>query len=211
MGKFKDLTGMRFGRLSVLGMVDDYVGPTGKRRKRYRCRCDCGNEKFFIGENLSRGLTMSCGCLQKERAAEANTIHGETDSHLYGVWCAMKRRCNTPSVPEYELYGGRGIKICDEWMEFPPFQKWAYETGYDPDAKRGECTLDRKDVNGDYCPENCRWVNTEVQCNNKRNSKLYYFDGAYHNLSEWADITGADIRTLKQHIHNNIIDLDQVV
>lgn len=211
MGRFKDLTGMRFGRLTVVELVDDYVSPKGKHRKQYKCLCDCGTEKVIIGENLSRGLTLSCGCLQKERGAEANRTHGDTDSRLYNVWCAMKRRCLNPNVPEYPLYGGRGIKICDEWMEYPNFYNWSYETGYDPNAPRGQCTLDRIDVNKGYCPENCRWVTQQEQMNNVRYNHYETYNGETHTIAEWARIYNIPYYRLEQRLTRYGYNIEQAL
>lgn len=207
MGKFKDLTGMRFGRLTALELVDDYVAPNGRRRKQYRCVCDCGNEKIVLGENLSAGYTLSCGCLQKERALEANKVHGDTDSRLYGIWCAMKRRCYRPYEPKYSNYGGRGIVMCEEWKNnYEAFRTWAMTHGYDPLAERGECTIDRIDVNGNYCPENCRWVNMQVQMNNLRTNRRIEYNNETHTMAEWArflDLPYAKLQSkLKKYDYN---------
>ena len=211
MGTFKNLTGMRFGRLTVLGLSDDYVAPNGKHRKQYKCLCDCGSEKVIIGENLSRGLTLSCGCLQKERASQSNTKHGETDSRLYNIWCAMKRRCLNPNVPEYLLYGGRGISICDAWMDYSNFSNWANNTGYDSNAKRGQCTIDRIDVDGDYCPENCRWVTQQEQMNNVRYNHYVTYNGETHTIAEWARLYNMPYAKLSQRLNRYGYDIEKAL
>lgn len=98
--------GDRFGRLVVIEQADAYITPSGKKYPRYLCKCDCGNVKKIDKNNLLKGNTLSCGCLQKERTSAATKTHGDTDSRLYNVWCAMKRRCYNPDVKEYRLYGG---------------------------------------------------------------------------------------------------------
>lgn len=114
--------------------------------------------------------------------------HGLSRTRIYGVYRDMYNRCYNPKDISYSHYGGRGIIICDEWLGddgFLNFREWAYNNGYDENAKRGKCTIDRKDSNGNYCPENCRWSDSSVQSNNKRNNLYYTIDGVTKTLSEW--------------------------
>ena len=158
--KKRDLTGQRFGQLTVINespvRIDQQVC--------WICKCDCGNiTPPLIGSNLTRGHTKSCGCLHKP--------HGDYYTRLYWVWCSMKKRCYDKNHPTYRNYGRRGIKVCEEWKhDFKVFREWALQSGYVAGHGRGECSLDRIDVNGDYCPENCRWVSMKVQQNNRRNN-----------------------------------------
>ena len=131
-------------------------------------------------------------------------------TRLYKVWRNMKVRCDNPNCKEYKYYGGRGISVCEEWNDFIEFQKWAYANGYDENAKRGECTLDRIDVNKNYEPSNCRWVNMKVQCNNRRlwgtnthNHKMitWTYKGETHTVREWSEITGIDNKILRTRKH----------
>jgi len=208
----EDLTGRRFGNLTVIERSDDYIQPNGRRRARWLCLCDCGNTKTIIGESLRGGKTLSCGCLQKKRAAESRTKHGDTDSRLYNVWCAMKRRCNNSSVPEYKNYGGRGIKVCDEWnADYSAFKGWAYASGYDPKLPRGQCTIDRIDVNGDYEPSNCRWVTQKQQMNNVRHNVHIEHNGETHTPSEWAEMYGMNYSTFKNRILQYGYTFDEAV
>ena len=167
--------------------------------------------KVIIGEALSRGLTLSCGCLQKERVRQSRMKHGDTDSRLYNVWCAMKRRCLNQNVPEYPLYGGRGISVCDAWMEYSNFADWSIETGYDPNAKRGRCTLDRIDVNGDYCPENCRWVTQQEQMNNVRYNHRETYNGESRTVAEWARLYNIPYSKLSQRLNRYGYDIEQAL
>lgn len=185
--KRRDLTGERFGRLVVIGPDSDYIQPNGKHRPRWICECDCGKQKSINGEALTRGLTNSCGCLQKEQTSKAVKTHGQTNTRLYGIWCAIKRRCYHEYDPNYRLYGGRGITMCDEWLNsYETFMDWAMGNGYDPLAKRGECTIDRIDNNGNYSPDNCRWVSQQEQMNNVSYNRRITYNGESHTVAEWA-------------------------
>lgn len=165
--KRADLVGQRFGRLTVM-----YRNNENKRRhSSWHCKCDCGNETNVITSHLTSGVIQSCGCLGRDHRAESRTKHHKSHTRLYNVWNGMRQRCNDPNHKSYSNYGGRGIKVCDEWSEYSVFEKWALDNGYDVNAEYGICTLDRIDVNGNYSPDNCRWVDIPTQAKNKRNSK----------------------------------------
>lgn len=178
--------GDRFGRLVVVEQADDYVTPSGKKYPRYLCQCDCGKTKLIDKNNLLKGKTLSCGCLQKERASAARKTHGDTDSRLYNVWSAIKRRCYNKDVPEYQRYGARGIYMCDEWREsYNAFREWALSAGYDYNAPHGMCTIDRINNEDGYHPDNCRWVSQEVQMNNVGYNHHETYNGETHTIAEW--------------------------
>lgn len=186
MAKKLDLTGQRFGR----GVVIESAGHTNGSRARaqWLCQCDCGNTYIATTENLRAGNTQSCGCLQKERAQEANLKHGQTDSRLYVIWCSMKERCYNSHDPQYHNYGERGIEICDEWKNnYPAFMEWANANGYDETAPRGKCTIDRIDTNKGYSPDNCRWADMKTQMRNVRYNHYETYNGETLTIAEWAE------------------------
>lgn len=156
--RIKDITGQRFGKLVVIG----YVG-SEKRQSKWLCQCDCGNEYVGTKDHLMSGNTRSCGCMS------GYLHHGMYGTRLYRIFLAMKQRCYNPNNTAYKHYGGRGIKVCSQWMcndGFLLFMRWSMENGYDDSL-----SIDRIDVNGDYSPENCRWSNRSVQGFNKAGTK----------------------------------------
>ena len=162
--------GEQYGRLTVIERADDYVAPNGKHHVRWLCQCECGNQTIVDAGDLVCGHTQSCGCLRDEKLKEGNIVHGGCYDRLYKVYANMKNRCYNSNSDDFKYYGGRGIKICDEWLSsYTAFKEWAYSNGYDDTAAKGECTIDRKNVDGDYEPSNCRWVSMDIQSKNRRN------------------------------------------
>lgn len=160
------------------------------------CICDCGTEKTYLLSNVIGGKSKSCGCLRSEATSRAVTTHGLSKTRLYGVWGNIITRCYNENNSRYKFYGGRGIKMCDEWRsDFYLFYKWCIDNGYDENSKIGECTIDRIDVNGDYEPNNCRFVNMTEQANNKTTNVLYDRNGESHTLAEWCRLLDLPYKT----------------
>lgn len=183
-----DLTGQRFGRLVVIGRVENSTDG----RARWTCACDCGNKCVVVGTKLRSGEKKSCGCLMREWQHTSHSSHGMSDSRLYSIWRSMRNRCKNPGDRHYKDYGGRGIKVCNEWeSSFTAFLTWAVQAGY-----QDGLTIDRIDVNGDYSPQNCQWATRLEQSRNKRNSRLLELCGETKTLSEWAEITGVSLNLI---------------
>lgn len=187
MPKLIDLSGQRFGRLTVIGRA----GHNSCGKVTWHCKCDCGNVIDTVTQTLKSGVTQSCGCLQREKASKTATKHGGKHERLYKVWLQMKNRCNNPNARGWMSYGGRGIRVCKEWQDsYESFRAWALANEYDETGERGKCTIDRIDVNGNYEPGNCRWITIQEQQNNRRSNRRITFNGETHNLKEWEKLTG---------------------
>ena len=180
-----DLTGQKFGKLTVLSHVN--------QKRKWKCQCDCGNICIVNGDNLRNGTTKSCGCL--------HTTHHKSGTRLYQVWSSMKRRCDLPTVKAYKDYGGRGISVCDEWMDFQNFYDWAIANGYDETAPRGQCTIDRINIDGNYEPSNCRIITQTEQCLNTRRNRILTVDGKSQTVKEWCEELDVDRSLISNRIN----------
>lgn len=188
MAKLIDLTGKKYGRLTVVKRA----GSQGKNTT-WLCICDCGTECIVQSSNLKNQKNISCGCNRRQLASKKFKTHGMAKTRLYREWRRMKERCLLQTKEGYERYGGRGITVCAEWSEsFEAFRDWAMANGY-----RDDLTLDRKDNDGPYCPENCRWITNAEQQSNKSNNRFITFDGRTQTLSQWARETGIRKDTLR--------------
>lgn len=179
-----DLTGKRFGRLTVV----EYAG-TNKVGKSsavtWHCKCDCGNDTIVMTNHLRTGNTSSCGCFVRER----HTIHGMWDTSIYRTWADIKKRCLNPNNKAYKHYGGRGITICERWLKFENFLA---DMGERPDG----LTIERIDNDKGYSPENCRWATYKEQNRNSRRTRMISYFGETRCLSEWAEVLNINRTTL---------------
>jgi hypothetical protein len=201
----KDLTGQRFGRLTVIGLH-----PTETRKTYWACQCDCGNAKVVRSDSLQSGAIRSCGCLKKEQDREnleANHSHKMSGTRIYGIWQGMKGRCYNPHDARYDRYGGRGITVCNEWKDsFEAFYEWTMANGYSENL-----TIDRKDNDKGYSPLNCRWATSKEQSNNRSTNISITIGNATKSLTEWCEIFDLDFKTVvSRYNRNGFIGIDEL-
>lgn len=207
MGKFIDLTGERFGRLTVVRRGKTVKRPNSRGTLTYWvCKCDCGNRKEILAYDLRKGVTTSCGCYQRQRSKEANATHGATESRLYNTWSHMKGRCLNPNDGSFGRYGGDGVSVCTEWLNsFETFRDWAMANGY-----RDDLTIDRIDGTKGYEPSNCRLATTEVQNNNKKNNIIVEYNGESMTLGQLSKAVSVDYCKLWRCIKSGM-DVDAAI
>ena len=184
-----DLVGLRFGCLTVVSKA-----LTRARNSMWQCRCSCGRTKIVGGQNLRRGTTKSCGCLNIEIATNRVITHGKSHTPIYSVWQNMLARCYSPTHKSHANYGGRGIGVCDRWRY--SFVNFYTDVG---DPPKGH-TLDRINNNADYEPNNCRWATPKEQSRNSRKVRLITYAGETMNLTEWAARIGVSHATIIRRI-----------
>lgn len=148
-------------------------------RLYYLCSCKCGNKKIVRYDHILSGGVQSCGCIKKEGRNKKHGLYSFNE-RLAKSWQTMLYRCENKKNTHYKDYGGRGIKVCDEWHNAENFMNWAIKNGY-----KDNLTIDRIDVNGNYCPENCRWVTQKEQTRNTRTNHFILFDGEKRCLEDW--------------------------
>lgn len=197
MANFKDMTGININNLKVIKRVENYKD--GKAQ--WLVECHCGNEFKAIGKHLRNGNIKSCGCLKSKRMTEhgkAKATHGDSKSRLFSIWAGMKKRCYYKKSIGYKNYGGRGIQVCYEWKNnYSAFKLWAMNNGYDESL-----TLDRVDNDGNYEPNNCKWSTVTEQNRNKRNNKLFNYNGKVLTQSEICEITGLSKHQVSKEFSN---------
>lgn len=194
MPKLRDIDpyiGKKFGRLTILS----YAGLSEKYKRRLvNCKCDCGNDVKVNFSDLYHHKVISCGCRHKEiySSGGPTKTHGLSKSRMYKLYRSMITRCNNPHSNNYKNYGERNIKICDQWAnDFMAFRKWALANGY-----ADNLTIERKDINKGYSPENCCWIKLSEQAKNKRNTVYVTYKGVKKTLKDWADELGKSYYTL---------------
>jgi len=201
MKKVTDITGQKFGRLTVTKMVDKR---DDRGRVIWELDCACGNKMALPLSSFKYGNTSSCGCLRRELVGDDHRTHGMSKTSTYSAWLAMRKRCNNPNSEDYPLYGGRGIKVCSRWDSFENFYS-------DMGTRPKGLSIDRIDVNGDYTPENCRWVNAKVQARNKRNSRIVSFNGATKHIREFCEELGLNASTIMTRVDQQKWSVDRAL
>lgn len=190
--KKQNLIGKKFGKLTVIKESEN----KGKNIA-WICKCDCGKEKTVLAYNLTAGKSKSCGCERIKTLKRVMTKHGGGGTRLYSIFKGMSQRCYNKNNPAYCYYGGKGIKICDEWRnDFESFRNWSQLNGYSETM-----SIDRINPNGGYEPNNCRWVTMKVQQNNKLNSAFLIIDEEKHTIAEWAEKNNTNKQTLYSKIY----------
>lgn len=189
MSKIVDLTGKRFGRLTVIRQD----GIASNMQSMWLCKCDCGNIKRIMYSNLTTASIKSCGCLRNEKKKWKNQKEYQ---RLFSIFRGIKGRCYNHNDPAYKNYGARGIRVCEDWLKtkglgFSNFYNWAIQNGYQDDL-----SIDRIDVNGNYEPSNCRWATAKEQSNNKRNNRVINYQGETYTLTQLSEKLNIKITTL---------------
>ena len=189
----ENLAGRKFGHLSPVQI--DHVGKNG--HAYWECICDCGNKKVVRAGHLKAGNVTTCGCIP------ARKTHGDSGTRLHNIWNKMRARCSDKNDP---LYGGRGIAVCDEWLDYQAFKKWAMSHGY-----RDDLSIDRINTNGNYEPSNCRWATAKDQANNTRRTRFITFNGETYSVSEWAHLLGIRQSTLSMRLNKYMWSADKAL
>ena len=181
--KFHD--GQTFGKWTIITAY-----PSDSRNAL--CRCECGRVKYVARQHLKSGasrMCQSCALNMRYKNTPREELKcykdGRLEDPLYQAWWSMKSRCLNPKHRSYPRYGGRGITICDEWLDFPTFRQWASEHNWQKGLQ-----IDRVDNDGNYCPENCRFVTPKENANNRSNCRMLTFNGKTQSVSKWADELG---------------------
>lgn len=212
--KIQDYIGRKFGRLTIIEESTPvyYEYKYKHIRRQVRCLCDCGISKIIDLESIRAGRSTSCGCYNKEQARNRHTTHGlvmrkdGTRHPDYVIWTKLKSRCLNPKDKSYKHYGGRGIKICDRWLH--SFENFIADLGY---RHSQNYSLERIDVNGDYCPENCKWILKSLQSRNSRRVKLIEYKGDRKCLSELCRELSLSYNSIRHKVYDLKIPFEEAI
>lgn len=195
-----DITGMQFGRLAVVSLSEMRKKSKGGHRPYWLCKCACGNFVSICGSSLKSGGSSSCGCLQKEYVSIRSATHRMTATRPYRIWAGMLTRCTNKNSKDHNLYGDRGISVCDRWRSFDNFIS---DMGMPCDNE----SIERIDTNGNYEPSNCKWATSAEQSRNKRNNHVVEFNGESMIVADWAKIIGINESSLRGRLKKYPIDI----
>lgn len=188
--------GQRIGRLTIASTPQRFG-----RCVKLLCRCDCGVERYFIMDGIQSGTTKSCGCYKRDSAAMTHTVHGDNTGRKrtpeLEAWSSMLKRCYNPKATHYDRYGGRGITVCDQWRH--SYLTFLKDMGRRPTPKH---TIERKDNDGNYTPENCKWATWLEQNNNRKSNRRVAFNGRNLTFAEWSREVGIGQLTIGDRIRN---------
>lgn len=191
--KDESIIGLKNGHLTIIEEVDRRVKPCGQKERMVICKCDCGNYTIVRLQSFMKGRVKSCGCMTSEYQRMSSTRHGMYKEKLYNIYRGIKNRCYNKKGDDYKDYGGRGIVMCDEWRsDFVAFYNWAKSNGYDESKPAKYQSIDRINVNGNYEPSNCRFVNSSMQSRNKRSTKRYLYKGRMLDLKTISEMANVD-------------------
>lgn len=194
MGNKKNLSGLKFGRLTVIREN----GRTAQNNVIWLCKCDCGKEVSVASSDLITKHTSSCGCLKKESSINRFTTHGQTKTPLYRVWASMIQRCYYPKSKSFKSYGEKGVTVCDEWRDFDGFYNWAINNGY-----KETLSIDRVDCKGNYSPDNCQWIPLSLNREKHRDSIMLNHQGEERPLKTWCDKLNLPTQTVRRFFRKN--------
>lgn len=198
-----NLINQKFGKLTVISSA-----PSNKRgQAMWVCQCECGNKIIALGNSLRNGHSKSCGCTRNEKIRKLNLSHNMSNTRIYKIWQDLKARCYNPNNKEYKNYGARGITVCSLWKDsFENFYNWAMANGYNESL-----TIDRINVNGNYEPSNCRWADSYLQANNRRNTHYVSYNGEVDSLENMCRKLNVNSKIIRYRMNYKKISFQQAV
>lgn len=184
----EEWVGKKFGKLTVIGF-ERHISKSGEKSWRWKVKCECGTEKTMEPWSVLSGRYVSCGCVRLS-VGKKNKTHGEAKTRLYMIWGRMNERCSSTDE-RYKRYQGRGIEVCEEWKKYETFAAWAYSNGYEDGL-----SIERVDNDGNYCPENCKWIKRGLQARNRNTTFWVEYDGRKMSLAEACELAGMPYKTV---------------